>query len=130
MAIRSRFENLQCQRKKDGGRKDAGHAFVADAGGRLSGKNCSSSSARGRGRGREGRDRGECRKPNDGEDDQQKVASSRAGGGKADRERGATRSVSVAARRDINPFAALIRSAACVVVKANRLMSAPTLSLF
>ena len=34
MAIRSRYENLQRQRKKGGGRKDAGHAFVADAGGR------------------------------------------------------------------------------------------------
>ena len=44
--------------------------------------------------------------------------------------KGATRSVSVAARRDINPFAALIRFAACVVVKAIRLRSAPTLSLF
>ena len=37
MAIRSRFENLQRQRKKSGGRKDAGHAFVADAGGRHGG---------------------------------------------------------------------------------------------
>ena len=42
----------------------------------------------------------------------------------------ATQSVSVAARRDINPSAALIRSAPCVVVKAIRLRSAPTLSLF
>ena len=46
------------------------------------------------------------------------------------RKKGATRSVSVAARRDINPSAALIRSAACVVVKAIRLRSAPTLPLF
>ena len=44
--------------------------------------------------------------------------------------RGASRSVSVAARRDINPSAALIRSAACVVVKAIRLRSAPFLLLF
>ena len=44
--------------------------------------------------------------------------------------KGATRSVSVVVRRDINPSAALIRSAACVVVKAIRLRSAPTLSLF
>ena len=44
--------------------------------------------------------------------------------------KGATRSVSVAARRDINPSAALIRCAACVLVKAIRLRSAPTLSLF
>ena len=86
MAIRPRFENLQRQRKKGGGRKDAGHAFVADAGGRLSGKYYSSS--RGRGKGREGRGRGGRRKHNDGEDDQQKVASSTAGGGKADGEKG------------------------------------------
>ena len=45
-------------------------------------------------------------------------------------EKGATRSVIVAARRDINPSVALIRSAACVVVKAIRLRSATTLSLF
>ena len=45
MAIRSRYENLQRQRKKGGGRKDAGHAFVADAGGRHGGKNYSSSTA-------------------------------------------------------------------------------------
>ena len=44
--------------------------------------------------------------------------------------KGASRSVSVAARRDINPPAALIRSAVCVVVKTIRLRSAPTLSLF
>ena len=44
--------------------------------------------------------------------------------------KGATRSVSVAARREINPSAALIRSSACVVVKAIRLRSALTLSLF
>ena len=44
MAIRSRYENLERQRKKGGGRKDAGHAFVADAGGRHGGNNCSSSS--------------------------------------------------------------------------------------
>ena len=50
--------------------------------------------------------------------------------GEAHKEMEATRSLSVAARRDINPSAALIRSAACVVVKAIRLRSAPTLSLF
>ena len=66
MAIRSRFENLQRQRKKGGGRKDAGHAFVADAGGRLGGKYYSSSSARGRGKGREGRGRRGRGKHNDG----------------------------------------------------------------
>ena len=88
MAIRSRYENLQRQRKKGGGRKGAGHVFVADAGGRHGEKNDSSSSARGWGKGREGRGQGGRRKPNDGEDDQQKVASSRDGGGKADREKG------------------------------------------
>ena len=43
--------------------------------------------------------------------------------------KGAARSVSVAARRDINPSAALSRSAACVVEKIIQLMSAPTSSL-
>ena len=88
MVIRSRFENPQRQRKKGGGRKDAGHDLVADAGGRLGGKCYSSSSARGREKGREGRGRGGRRKLNDGEDDLQKLASSKAGGGKADREKG------------------------------------------
>ena len=87
MVIRSRYENFQRQRKKGGGRKDAGHAFVADAGGRHGGKSYSSSSVRGRGKGREGRGRGGRREPNDGEDDQEKVASSSAGGGKSDREK-------------------------------------------
>ena len=40
------------------------------------------------------------------------------------------RNVSVAARRDINPSAALIRSAACVVVMAILERSSPTSSLF
>ena len=88
MAIRSQYENLQRQRKKGGGRKDAGHAFVADAGGRHGGMNYSSSSTRGREKGREGRGRGGRRKSYDGEDDQQKVACSRDGGGKADKEKG------------------------------------------
>ena len=83
MAIRSRYENLQRQRKKGGGRKDAGHAFVADAGARHGGKN-SPPSARGRGK---GRGRGGRRK-RDGEDDQQKVASSRTDGARADSEKG------------------------------------------
>jgi hypothetical protein len=83
MAIRSRYENLQRQRKKGGGRKDAGHAFVADAGGRHGGKN-SPPSARGRGK---GRGRGGRRK-RDGEDDQQKVASSRTDGARADSGKG------------------------------------------
>ena len=48
----------------------------------------SSSSARGRGKRREGRGRRGRRKHNDEEDGQQKVASSRAGGGKAVREKG------------------------------------------
>ena len=40
------------------------------------------------------------------------------------------RSVSVVARRDIDIFAALIRCAACVVVKGLRWRSVPTSSLF
>ena len=84
MAIRSRYEDLQRQRKEGGGRKDAGLAFVADAGGRHGGKNYSSSSTRGRGKGREGRGRGGRRR----KDDQQKMSSSRDGGSKADREKG------------------------------------------
>ena len=130
MAIRSRYENFQRQRKKGGGRKDAGNAFVADAGGRHGGKNHSSSSARGRGKGREGRGRGGRTKPNDGEDDSKRWPAAGIVGVSLTRKKGATRSVSVAALRDINPSAALIRSAACVVVKAIRLRSAPTLSLF
>ena len=88
MAICSQFENLQRQRKKGGERKDAGHAFVADTGAGHGGKNYSSSSARGRGKGREGRGRRGRRNPIDGEDDQQKVVSSRAGWGKANRGKG------------------------------------------
>ena len=61
---------------------------MADAGGRHGGNNYSSSSTRGRGKGREGRGRGGRRKSYDGENDEQKVASSRDGGGKADREKG------------------------------------------
>ena len=88
MAIGSRFENLQHQRKKGGGRKDAGHAFVTDAGGRLGGKYYSSSSTRGRGKGREGRGRGGRRNNKGGEEEQQTAASGRAGGGKADKDKG------------------------------------------
>ena len=71
IAIRSRFENLQRQRKKGGGRKDAGHAFVDDAGGRLGGKQYSLSSARGRGKEREGHGRGGRRNHKDGEEEEQ-----------------------------------------------------------
>ena len=87
MATRFRFENLQRQRKKGGGRKDAGYAFVADAGGRLGGKHYSSPSAQGRVKGRVGRGWRGRRNHKDGDEEQQKVASSRAGGGKADREK-------------------------------------------
>ena len=90
MAICSRFEKLQRQRKKSGGRKDAGHAFVTDAGGRLGGKYYSSSSARGRGKRREGRGRGGRRSYNDREEEEQKAASGRAGGGKADTDKGSS----------------------------------------
>ena len=88
MAIRSRFENLKRQRKKGIGRKGARNAFVASAGGRLGGKHYSSSSARGRGKGRESHRRGGRRSHKDGEEEQQKAASGRARGGKADRENG------------------------------------------
>ena len=88
MAIRSQYGNLQRQRKKGGGREDAGHASVADAGERHGGKHYSSSSTRGRGKGREGRGRGGRRISYDGENHQQKkVASSRDGEGKADKEK-------------------------------------------
>ena len=53
ITVRSGFENLYRQRKKGVGRKDAGHAFVADTGGKLDGKHSSSSSARGREKERE-----------------------------------------------------------------------------
>ena len=130
MAVCSRFEDLQRQRKKGGGRKDAGHAFVTDAGGRHGGKNYSSSSARGRGNGRESRVGEGVENPT-----MERMISKRwpaAGlvGVRLTEKKGATRSVSVAARRDINPSAALTRSAACVVAKAIQLRSAPTLSLF
>ena len=88
MAIRSRFENLQRQRMKGEMRKDVGFAFEADTGERLGGKHYSSSIARGRGKEREGRGRGGRRNFNDLEEEQQKVASSRAGGGKVYRENG------------------------------------------
>ena len=89
MTIRSRFENLQRQRKKDGGKKHAGHVFVADAGGRLGRKHHSSSSARGRGKGREGRGRGGRRNHKDGEEEEpHKAASGKAGGGRADSAKG------------------------------------------
>ena len=32
LAIRTRYENLQRQRRKNGARRDAGHAFITDAG--------------------------------------------------------------------------------------------------
>ena len=42
LAICFQFENLQRQRKEDGGVQDAGYAFMADAGGRLGGNRYSS----------------------------------------------------------------------------------------
>ena len=84
LAIRSRFENLQRQRKKGGGRKDAGQAFVADAEGSLGGKRCSSPSARGRGKRRGGCSRGGYRNHKDEEEEEQhKATGGKAGGGKA-----------------------------------------------
>ena len=130
MAIRSRFENLQRQRKKGGGRKDAGHAFVADAGGDMAGRIIPRPAP-------EVGERGERVVVGEGVENpmMERMTSRRcpaAGmvGVRLTGKKGATRSVSVAVRRDINPSASLIRSAACVVVKAIQLRSAPTLSLF
>ena len=53
--IRTRYDNLQRQRNKGGGRKDTGHAFIADAG--SSGKTGGRSAPRGA-RNCGGRDRG------------------------------------------------------------------------
>ena len=131
MAIRSRFKNLQRQHKKGGERKDAGHDFVADTGGGMSGRIISRPAA-------EVGERGERVVVEEAVGNpmmMERMISKRwpvAGlvGVRLKGEKGATRSVSVAARRDISPSAALIRSAACVVVKAIRLRSAPTLLLF
>ena len=131
MAIRSRFENLHRQRQNGGARKDAGHAFVADAGGRLGGKHYSSSSARGRGKGREGRGWGGHRNLKDVEEEEQhKVTSGKAGGGKTDSAKGDSAKCKLAERRDTSPFAALMSSAAGIVIKDIRGRSAPTSSLF
>ena len=57
LAIRTRYENLQRQRRKSGARGDAGHAFLADAGNeKFGGKSHYPSGFRGhrRGMGREG----------------------------------------------------------------------------
>ena len=121
LAIHSRFENLQRQRKKGGGRKDAGQAFVADAEGSLGGKRCSSPSARGRGKRRGGCSRGGYRNHKyEEEEEQHKATGGKAGGGKHLTPRVTAPSVRAVARRNINPSAALIGSAACVVVKAIR----------
>ena len=89
LMIRTRCDNLQRQRKKDGGRKGAGRAFVVDAGWRLGVKHYSSSSARDRGKGREGRGRGGHRKHEDGEEEEQhKAVNGKGGGGRADNAKG------------------------------------------
>ena len=90
--------------------KGAGHAFVADAGGRLGGKQYSSSSARGRGKGREGRGQGGRKNHKDREKEQQKAASGRAGGGKADREKMGRRGDDLQNRLDQTSYFALILS--------------------
>ena len=70
-------------------RKDAGHAFVADAGGGTGGIRYSSLSARGHEKGREGRGRGGRRNHKDGEEEEQhRATSGMAGGGKADSAKG------------------------------------------
>ena len=55
LMIRTRYDNIQRQRNKGGGRRDAGHAFIADAG--SSGKPGGRSTPRGA-RSREGRGKG------------------------------------------------------------------------
>ena len=50
-AIRARYKDLQRERKKGGGRKDVGHAFVAEAGARFGGKRNSASGTRDRAKG-------------------------------------------------------------------------------
>ena len=61
LAIRTRYENLQCQRRKSGARRDAGHAFITDAGNeKFGGKYPPGFRGRGRGMGR-GKDRGRGR---------------------------------------------------------------------
>ena len=131
MAIRSRFENLQRQRKKGGGRKDTGHAFVTGAEERLGGNHIHSQA------------------PEVVERDEGVVVGEGAGITRMKRMKSSTKqtavrlvgltptvprettlSVSAAARRDTNPSAVLIRSAVCVVVKAVRRKSAPNLTLF
>ena len=80
LVVRSRFKNLQRQRKKGGRRKDAGQAFVADAEGSLGGKRCSSPSARGRGKRRGG---GYRNHKDEEEEEQHKATGGKAGEGKA-----------------------------------------------
>ena len=61
LAIRTRYENLQCQRRKSGARRDAGRAFITDAGNeKFGGKYPPGFRGRGRGMGR-GKDRGRGR---------------------------------------------------------------------
>lgn len=67
LAIRSRYENLQRERGKGGGRKDAGRAVMADAGGRSDGKRYSPLGARGHGKGRGDNGRGGRRNNGDGD---------------------------------------------------------------
>ena len=122
LAIRSQFENLQCQRKKGGGMKDAGDAFGADAEGRPGGERYSSSDARGLRKGRRGCDRGGHRnhKNSDG-GKQRKVEKAKGDNAKCKRS-GETRDT-------IYPPADLIRSAVCVMVMVVWLRSAQTSSL-
>ena len=59
LAIRTRYQNLQRQRRRNGGRRDGGHAFMADerGDGKFGGSRNFKSDARRRGRGA-GRGRG------------------------------------------------------------------------
>ena len=102
---------------------------MADAGGRPSGKHCSSSSARGRRKEREGRGRGGRRNHEDGdEEEQHKATSGKASGGKVDSAKGKRVKCKRCGEIDTKPSAVLIRSAASVVVKAIRRRPAPTTS--
>ena len=129
LTIRSRFENLQRQRRKSGGRKEAGYAFVAEAGERPGGKCHSSSGARGRWKGRGGRGRGGAGITMKRRKNNTRRPAARMVGVKPTAPRETAHSVRAAARRNTNPSADLIRSAVCVVVKIIRGISAPTSSL-
>ena len=73
LMIRTQYDNLQREQSKGGGRRDAGHAFIADAG--SSGKTGNRNTPRsarfrgGRGRGGRGDDRSDSTKEGNGKVD-------------------------------------------------------------